>query len=87
MSEYPAWLIDTAFVAGGLTLPLSALAWFLRREVKRFRADVITEVKAATKQIQPGYRNEGGSLLDIAESVGRLDAKLDAHAKNPAAHR
>lgn len=38
---------------------------------------VVEEIRTSTRQIQPGYRNGGESLADIAHRVQRLDHRTD----------
>jgi len=41
------------------------------------RAIVRDELNKATKPIQPGYRNGGESLADVANNVKRIMARLE----------
>ena len=83
--EYPTWLVDTAFIVGGLALPLSAVGWFIRREINRFRDDMVREVKRATAPIQPDA-NGGKSMPDIFTRLGAQDRVLDELRRAIIAH-
>ena len=52
-----------------LVVLVGALAWYVRVAVR-------DEVSKATKPIQPGYRNGGQSLADIADTVKRIAEKI-----------
>ena len=56
-------------VLGILVILVGALAWYVRVAVR-------DEVAKATKPIQPGYRNGGQSLADIADTVRRIAEKI-----------
>ena len=56
-------LVITATVIGGLM-------WYVRVVVR-------DEVSKATKPIQPGYRNGGESLADVARIVKRIADRLE----------
>lgn len=84
---------DTGVVIGALlalvglvTLIVKATQWLDRRKDQRFAAQVQSVVAplidAATQSIQPGYRNGGESLADVA-AVGKANARdlRDLHDK------
>ena len=50
---------------------VSALMWYVRTVVR-------DEIAKATQSIQPGYRNGGESLADVAHMVKRIADRLDA---------
>jgi hypothetical protein len=52
-----------------LVVLVGALAWYVRVAVR-------DEVAKATKSIQPGYRNGGESLADVAYTVKRIAEKI-----------
>jgi hypothetical protein len=57
-----------ALIVGSLTILsiiLGAIAWFVKIIVR-------DEVAKATRPIQPGYRNGGESLADVADTVRRI---------------
>ncbi len=57
-------------VLGILVILVGALMWYVRIVVR-------DEVGKATRPIQPGYRNGGQSLADIADTVARIAKKID----------
>jgi hypothetical protein len=62
-----------ALVGGVLAIVVTlvgGLMWYVRVVVR-------DEVGKATKPIQPGYRNGGESLADIAHTVKRIADRLD----------
>lgn len=62
-----------ALVGGVLAIIVTlvgGLMWYVRVVVR-------DEVGKATKPIQPGYRNGGESLADIAYTVNRIADRLD----------
>jgi len=62
-----------ALVGGVLAIVVTlvgGLMWYVRVVVR-------DEVGKATKPIQPGYRNGGESLADIAHTVKRIAERLD----------
>jgi len=62
-----------ALVGGVLAIVVTlvgGLMWYVRVVVR-------DEVGKATKPIQPGYRNGGESLADIAHTVRRIAERLD----------
>jgi uncharacterized iron-regulated membrane protein len=56
-------------VLGILVIVVGALMWYVRVVVR-------DEVGKATRPIQPGYRNGGQSLADIADTVSRIADKI-----------
>jgi len=56
-------------VLGILVILVGALMWYVRIVVR-------DEVGKATKPIQPGYRNGGQSLADVAYTVKRIAEKI-----------
>lgn len=56
-------------VLGIVVFLVGALMWYVRVVVR-------DEVGKATKPIQPGYRNGGESLADIADTVRRIADKI-----------
>jgi len=54
-----------ATVLGILALMGAGLVWLIRNVVR-------DEIKKATMPIQPGYRNGGESLADLAQKVDRI---------------
>ena len=65
---------DTVALIGGvlaiIVTMVGGLMWYVRVVVR-------DEVGKATKPIQPGYRNGGESLADIAHTVKRIADRLD----------
>jgi len=59
-----------ATVLGILALMGTGLVWLIRNVVR-------DEIKKATMPIQPGYRNGGESLADLAQKVDRLIARME----------
>ena len=57
-------------VLGIVVILVGALMWYVRVMVR-------DEVTKATKSIQPGYRNGGESLADVAHLVKRIADRLD----------
>lgn len=49
---------------------LAGLSWLIRSVVR-------DELTKATRPIQPGYRNGGESLADVAHMVSRIAQRLD----------
>lgn len=64
---------DWVGVIGGvltiLAIIIGALMWYVRVVVR-------DEVGKATRPIQPGYRNGGESLADVADTVKRIANKI-----------
>ena len=52
-----------------LTVVIGGLMWYVRIVVR-------DEVRKATQPIQPGYRNGGDSLADVADTVRRIAEKI-----------
>jgi hypothetical protein len=52
-----------------LALLLTGLFWLIRSVVRQ-------EIERYTKTIQPGYRNGGNSLADIAAKIDDLASRL-----------
>ena len=65
---------DTVALIGGVlaivVTMVGGLMWYVRVVVR-------DEVGKATKPIQPGYRNGGESLADIAHTIKRIADRLD----------
>ena len=59
-----------ATVLGILAVMGTGLVWLIRNVVR-------DEIKKATMPIQPGYRNGGQSLADLATKVDRLIARME----------
>lgn len=57
-------------ILGIAVILVGALMWYVRVMVR-------DEVMKATKPIQPGYRNGGESLADVAHIVKRIADRLD----------
>lgn len=64
---------DWVGVVGGvltiLVIIIGALLWYVRVVVR-------DEVRKATQPIQPGYRNGGESLADVAHTVRKIAEKI-----------
>jgi hypothetical protein len=63
------WVGLIGGVLGILVIVIGGLMWYVRVVVR-------DEVGKATKPIQPGYRNGGQSLADIADTVSRIADKI-----------
>jgi len=61
-------LVATALAA--LAIMGTGLVWLIRNVVR-------DEIKKATQPIQPGFRNGGESLADVAAKVDRIVQKLE----------
>lgn len=65
---------DTVALIGGvlaiIVTLVGGLMWYVRVVVR-------DEVSKATRPIQPGYRNGGESLADIAYTIKRIADRLD----------
>ena len=65
---------------GVLGVLLAALDWRIRASVERHVQDVKSEIKKdvleATRPIQPGYRNGGESLADVAALTRKIAQKV-----------
>lgn len=59
----------TATVLAILGIMGAGLVWLVRNVVRE-------EISKATKSIQPGYRNGGESLADLAHKVDKLIAHV-----------
>ena len=57
-------------ILGIAVILVGALMWYVRVMVR-------DEVTKATRPIQPGYRNGGESLADVAHLVKRIADRLD----------
>jgi hypothetical protein len=67
-----AWTDAVGITVGiitGLALLLAGLFWLIRSVVRQ-------EIERYTKTIQPGYRNGGSSLADIAAKIDDLASRL-----------
>jgi hypothetical protein len=60
---------DVVGVAVGVITILAGLFWLIRSVVRQ-------EIERYTKTIQPGYRNGGSSLSDIAAKLDELASRL-----------
>lgn len=67
-------LNDWVAVIGGVlaifVVIVGSLMWYVRTVVR-------DEVRKATQSIQPGYRNGGESLADVAANVQRILKRLE----------
>lgn len=54
-----------------LGVSLAVVGWYIRITVERV-------VRESTQAIQPGWRNGGKSLTDVAEKIDRIEARLSA---------
>ena len=63
------WVGAIGGVLGILVIIVGALMWYVRVVVR-------DEVSKATRPIQPGYRNGGESLADVAHIVKRIADKI-----------
>lgn len=63
------WVSLIGGVLGIFVIVIGALMWYVRIVVR-------DEVSKATKPIQPGYRNGGESLADVAYTVKRIANKI-----------
>lgn len=52
--------------------------WIGRQSMKSVVEDMLQRVDERTVQIQPGYRNGGESLADMAHQVVRVHDRMDA---------
>lgn len=55
---------------GILALMSTGLVWLIRNVVR-------DEIKKATMPIQPGYRNGGESLADLAQKIDQVIARME----------
>ena len=60
---------EAVAIGSGLGLLFVALRWTIRQIVR-------DELATFTKPIQPGYRNGGESLADLAHAVKRIQQHL-----------
>ena len=67
--EPTEWVSLSGGVLGIFVSIIGALMWYVRIVVR-------DEVLKATKPIQPGYRNGGESLADVAHAVRRIADKI-----------
>lgn len=63
------WISLVGGILGIFVIVIGALMWYVRVVVR-------DEVMKATKPIQPGYRNGGESLADVANTVKRIAHKI-----------
>lgn len=63
------WVALIGGVLGITVVIVGSLMWYIRVIVR-------DEVLKATKPIQPGYRNGGESLADVAETVRRIAKQI-----------
>lgn len=64
------WVALIGGVLGITVVIVGSLMWYVRVIVR-------DEVSKATKPIQPGYRNGGESLADVAHTVKRIAQRLE----------
>ena len=64
MTATPA---DVVTVLTAIGLSFAGMRWMIRTVVRE-------ELSKATRNIQPGYRNGGSSLADIAARLDRIEA-------------
>lgn len=63
------WVALIGGVLGITVVVVGSLMWYIRVIVR-------DEVLKATRPIQPGYRNGGESLADIADAVKRIAKQI-----------
>lgn len=72
-------------VLGILAIALAVLDWRIKAhvttKVDELRAEVKRDVEHRTQSIQPGWRNGGESLADIAHEMRRIRAHLGIDAE------
>lgn len=68
------WISLIGGILGIFVIVIGALMWYVRVVVR-------DEVSKATKPIQPGYRNHGESLADVAHIVRRIADKIGLEEK------
>lgn len=56
---------------------IGLILWIGRQWVKTIVDDMLRKIDERTVQIQPGYRNGGESLADMAHQVGRVHDRID----------
>ena len=66
-SEWVGLVVGVIAIITGI---LAGFSWLTRAIVR-------DELVKATKPIQPGYRNGGESLADVANNVKRIMARLE----------
>lgn len=64
------WIAAAVGVIAILTGVIAGFSWVTRAIVR-------DELAKATKPIQPGYRNGGQSLADIADTVAKIAKKIN----------
>ena len=65
-NEWVALIVGLLAIISGI---LAGFSWMTRAIVR-------DELNKATKPIQPGYRNGGESLADVAHTVRRIAEKI-----------
>lgn len=65
-NEWVALIVGLLAIISGI---LAGFSWMTRAIVR-------DELNKATKPIQPGYRNGGESLADVAHTVKRIAEKI-----------
>lgn len=65
-NEWVALIVGILAIISGI---LAGFSWMTRAIVR-------DELNKATKPIQPGYRNGGESLADVAHTVQRIAEKI-----------
>lgn len=65
-NEWVALIVGLLAIISGI---LAGFSWMTRAIVR-------DELSKATKPIQPGYRNGGESLADVAHTVKRIAEKI-----------
>lgn len=68
------WISLVGGILGIFVIVVGALMWYVRVVVR-------DEVSKATKPIQPGYRNGGESLADVAHIVRRIADNIGLEEK------
>lgn len=68
------WISLIGGILGIFVIVVGALMWYVRVVVR-------DEVSKATRSIQPGYRNGGESLADVAHIVRRIADKIGLEEK------
>ena len=63
------WVALIGGVLGITVVVVGSLMWYIRVIVR-------DEVLKATRPIQPGYRNGGDSLADVADTVKRIAKQI-----------
>lgn len=73
-------IVDLATLLGVIVSAVSAVVVVMRFIRKVLREEIVSVVdeklSTYTQQIQPGYRNGGGSLTDIGEGVKEILKQL-----------